>query len=199
MKLAVRHRLLAVAPVLALAVAGCGDMQEQTQRWYPPANGVNGEAGDIGLRNVVVVADDDGRATLVAALSNRGDESDQLIDVLVADTAADLTGQLEIPADGFANISPETNRVDVTEADITPGRTVHVEFHFANAPRTEVEALVLPAEGDYADALPPVEEAPAGQATPLATEPPAPTATPGSETTPTDETTPGSAEEDAGS
>ena len=150
-----RQRVPALAAVcmLALVLTGCG-IRTQTQQWYTPADGVSAEAGDIAVRNVLVVATDSGDAsTLLAMFANRGDE-DQLVEVRVGDaTARPDGGDLTIPANGYATLGPEGTRVDVEDADTVPGTFVEVEFLFERAPRTTVEALVQTAEGDYEDAL----------------------------------------------
>ncbi|MBB5786620.1 hypothetical protein [Jiangella mangrovi] len=154
MKVAVRRLLVAVVPVLLLGAAGCS-IHEQTQRWYPADNGVNTEAGDIGLRNVQVISDGEGTATVVATLTNRGTSEDELVEVRIGDVTADLAdGPVEIPVSGIADIGPEADRVDGFDVEADPGHTVTVEFRFGAAPRTTVHALVRPAEGQYAEALP---------------------------------------------
>ncbi|TDE10431.1 hypothetical protein [Jiangella asiatica] len=164
MKLGVRRLALAAVPVLALSgVAGCS-IQEQTQRWYTATDGVNANAGDIGLRNVQVVSDGEGRATLIATFANSGDEADELTEVLIGDVPAELSAGLEIPAGGTAVVGPDGDRVDGQDVEAEPGRTVTVEFRFGSAPRTTVQAIVVPAEDDYADAL--SESGPTGEETP---------------------------------
>lgn len=154
MKVAVRRLVLAAVPVLVLGAAGCS-IHEQTQRWYPADNGVNTEAGEIGLRNVQVVSDGQGTATVVGTLTNRGDAEDELVEVLIGGVAADLgDGPVEIPVGGIAGLGPDGERVDGFEVEADPGHTVTVEFRFGAAPRTTVHALVRPAEGAYAEALP---------------------------------------------
>jgi hypothetical protein len=145
---------VAVVCVLALVLTGCGSIRTQTQQWYTPADGVNAEAGDIAIRNVLVVATESGDAsTVLATFANRGDE-DHLVDVRVGDATATPTGgDLTIPANGYASLGPGGTRVDVDGADTLPGTFVEVEFLFESAPRTAVEALVQAAEGDYEDAL----------------------------------------------
>lgn len=153
-KVAVRRLVLAAVPVLVLGVAGCS-IHEQTQRWYPADNGVNTEAGDIGLRNVQVISDGEGTATVVATLTNRGDADDELVEVLIGDVTADLAdGAVDIPVSGVTGIGPDSERVDGFDVEADPGHTVTVEFRFGSAPRTTVHALVRPAEGVYAEALP---------------------------------------------
>ncbi len=185
MKLAVRRRVLAAVPVVALAVTGCS-IHEQTQRWYAPANGVNGDAGDIGLRNVLLVADDDGNATVMATLSNEGMDADQLTGMVVNDSPVQLsTGELDIPAGGVANIGPEAERIDLSATDLVPGSMTEIEFRFDNASRTTVDALVRPTEGEFANALQgaptsddptdvPTPDDPTGDETPDSTDPDAP-------------------------
>jgi hypothetical protein len=147
--------------VLAFALASCGSVRTQTQQWYTTADGVSAEAGDIAVRNVVVVADESGdRSTVIATFANRGDEDDELVEVRVGDvTATPTDGDLTIPADGYASLGPDETRLDVQGADTVPGEFVEVDFRFGSAPRTTVDALVQQAEGAYEDALPPPSEA----------------------------------------
>ncbi|MGH8823068.1 MAG: hypothetical protein ACRDVN_01140 [Jiangellaceae bacterium] len=146
---------LVAVTVLALSFAGCGSVRTQTQQWYTPADGVSAEAGDIAVRNVLVVASESGDAsTVLATFANRGEEDDQVLEVRVGEvTAAPTDGELTIPADGYATLGPEATRLDVDGVDAVPGSVVEVEFRFESAPRVSVDALVQPAEGTYEDAL----------------------------------------------
>ncbi|NED94817.1 hypothetical protein G1H11_05780 [Phytoactinopolyspora alkaliphila] len=149
MNSAIRRSVLLSLPALALTLGGCG-IYEQTQGWYPRYNGAPAEAGDIGLRNVLVVASTDGQATVLSSFANRG-EADQLVEVRIGDASATpADGPLEIPARGYASLGPETEQVDLQDVELTPGLTTEVEFHFANAPRVTVETLVKKADGPYA-------------------------------------------------
>lgn len=151
MKSALRRRFLVTAPVLTLALAGCS-VGEQTQQWYDPADGVSAEADDILIRNVVVVADDDGAATVLASFANESNVDDRLVEVIVDDvTATQSERRIDIPARGYASVGPDGARVDVTGTTATPGHLVDVEFRFDKGPRTTVETLVQAAEGTYAD------------------------------------------------
>jgi hypothetical protein len=160
-KLAHRRPLAALVTIagLTLAAAGCAGVRAQTQVWYEPADGVSTEAGDIGVRNVLLVADEDGRvATVIATFANTGPE-DELVEVRVGDRiATPTTGPVEIPEGGYARLGPDQVRVDVFRADVQPGEFVDVEFVFRDAPRAEVQALVQPAEGEYETALDDAEE-----------------------------------------
>jgi hypothetical protein len=153
---AARRRLAVLASVLLLGLvaAGCGEVRAQTQWSQDRTHGVSATAGDIGIRNALVVADEEGRQATVLALFTNSGEPDELVSVRVAGTEAEPEGgPLTIPARGTVSIGSDQNRVDVTGVDAEPGRRVDVEFVFANAPRASISALVQPADGIYADTL----------------------------------------------
>ena len=62
MKLVLRRQLTALVTmsVLSLAAVGCANVRAQTQEWYEPADGVSTDTGDIAIRNVLLVADEEG-------------------------------------------------------------------------------------------------------------------------------------------
>jgi copper(I)-binding protein len=155
--LAARRRLALIASVslLGLLAIGCGDVREQTQWSADRTNGVSATAGDIGIRNALVVADEAGRqATVFATFANSGSSADELVAVRVGDRDAEPdSGPLEIPANGFATVAPDATRLDVTGAQAQPGQRVELEFIFADAPRATVSALVQADAGIYAGAL----------------------------------------------
>jgi hypothetical protein len=153
---AARRRLAVLASVLLLGLvaAGCGEVRAQTQWTQDRTDGVSATAGDIGIRNALVVADEDGRRATVLALFTNTGEPDELVSVQVAGSDAEPEGgPLTIPAQGAVSVGPDQTRVDVTGVDAQPGRRVDVEFIFANAPRASISALVQPADGIYAGAL----------------------------------------------
>ncbi|HEX6232155.1 MAG TPA: hypothetical protein VFZ63_03430 [Jiangellaceae bacterium] len=154
---AAQRRLAVLASVLlvGLVAAGCGAVREQTQWQADRTHGVSATAGDIGIRNALVVADDEGRrATVIAMFDNARGEADELVSIRVGGRDAEPEGgPMEIPAGGNVSLGPDHTRLDVTGADAQPGRRVELEFIFANAPRATVNALVLSADGIYADAL----------------------------------------------
>lgn len=153
---AARRRLAILASVLlvGLVAVGCGEVRAQTQWSGDRTDGVSATAGDIGIRNALVVADEDSRqATVLAMFSNRG-EADELVSVRVGGRDAEPEGgPLTIPARGNVSLGPDHTRLDVTGATAEPGRGIELVFIFANAPRATVSALVQPADGIYADAL----------------------------------------------
>ncbi|WP_166346873.1 hypothetical protein [Phytoactinopolyspora limicola] len=149
MKPAVRRGVLVSIPALAFLIGGCS-VHEQTQGWHPRYDGVTGEAGDIGLRNVVVVVSDDSRATVLSSFANRG-AADELLEVRVGEvTAVPPSGSLEIPDTGYAALEPGPTQIEFDGVDVGPGRITEVEFQFANAPRVTLDAVVKGADGRYA-------------------------------------------------
>jgi hypothetical protein len=150
-----RVAALAALPTLALVAAGCGgDVREQTQEWRNPLDGVSGSAGDVDIRNAFVVTDGEGQATLFASFANRGRDADALTGIIIdGRTGEPGTGRVDIPGRGVISITPDTDRVDVSGVDLTPGLTVDVEFVFAEAPRATLTAVVQANEGLYASSF----------------------------------------------
>lgn len=149
----VRWRRALLAPIIAIALTGCS-MHEASQSWYNPTDGTSTDAGSIAIRNVVVVATDDGQATVLANFVNRGAD-DQLVEVIVGDASGTPTpATVEIPSGASTRIGPDAAaRVDVSGSDASPGRSVDVEFRFENAPRVTLDALAQENDGLYAGSI----------------------------------------------
>ncbi len=154
----VRRRLLTIVAVSlrGLLAAGCGDVREQTQ-WSWDADrthGVSARAGDVTIRNALIVADESGeQATVMAVFANRGPE-DELVRVVVNGAEGEPEGgPLTIPANGFVRLDAVENRLDLQGIGTTPGQRTQIEFIFGAAPRATVNALVLANEGIYASVL----------------------------------------------
>lgn len=156
MQFAIHRRAGFLAAILSfsLVAAGCAGVREQTQWSADRTRGVSATAGDVEIRNALVVADaDNSQATLMATFANRGD-NDELVTVRIGDaTGQPDGGPLTIPGGGFATLSPDGAGVDVRSTQARPGRTIEIEFIFAAAPRATVNALVQSADGQYAGAL----------------------------------------------
>jgi hypothetical protein len=152
----VRRRLavLVAVPLIGLLAAACGEVREQTQWSGDRTHGVSAIAGDIEIRNALIVADENGgQATLMATFANRG-PADELQRVVVNGGEAEpADGPLEIPARRFARLDADENRLDLQDIRTTPGLRTEVEFIFGAAPRATVSVLVLADEGLYADVL----------------------------------------------
>ncbi|HSK25277.1 MAG TPA: hypothetical protein VK894_00015 [Jiangellales bacterium] len=179
--------LAAIAALLVLALAGCAgsdSIRLQTQDFYTAGDGVNAQAGDLGIRNLLLVATETGGdgqtpvpATVLATFANPTTEPDRLLEVRVGESSAQPDGGgLEIPARGYASLGVEDDRLQIEGDGIIPGRFVLVTLVFEQAPETTVRALVALGEGVYADAAP-TEQPITGFGT-TATPTPSPTTTP---------------------
>lgn len=152
----VRRRLamLVTVSLLGLLVAACGDVREQTQWDGDRTHGVSASAGDIQIRNALMVADEQGRqATLMATFANNG-QADELVRVVVNGSEAEPeNGPLEIPARGFVQLDADENRLDLQNVDTPPGMRTEVQFIFGAAPRATVSVLVQENDGIFAGVL----------------------------------------------
>ena len=82
----VRSMLAGGAALLLAAsvTAGCGaGFDAQTNQPYQAAEGANGGSGAIAVRNVLVIADDQGSGTLYGVVVNTGDSDDRLASIRV--------------------------------------------------------------------------------------------------------------------
>jgi hypothetical protein len=162
---ATRPAALTALLLLVLGLTGCASensIRLQTQDFYTAGDGVNGQAGDIAIRNLLLVADGEAAdaqtpvpATVLATFANPTGEPDRLLEVRVGESVAQPEGEgLEIPARGYASLGPEENRLQIEADGVVPGRFVLVSLVFESAPETTLRALVQRAEGWYADAAP---------------------------------------------
>jgi hypothetical protein len=162
---ATRPAALTALLLLVLGLTGCASensIRLQTQDFYTAGDGVNGQAGDIAIRNLLLVADEEAAdaqtpvpATVLATFANPTSEPDRLLEVRVGESVAQPEGGgLEIPARGYASLGLEENRLQIEADGIIPGRFVLVTLVFESAPEATLRALVQRAEGWYADAAP---------------------------------------------
>lgn len=162
---ATRPAALTALLLLVLGLTGCASensIRLQTQDFYTAGDGVNGQAGDIAIRNLLLVADEEAAdaqtpvpATVLGTFANSSGEPDRLLEVRVGESVAQPEGGgLEIPARGYASLGLEENRLQIEADGVIPGRFVLVTLMFESAPEATLRALVQRAEGWYADAAP---------------------------------------------
>lgn len=167
-------RVIAVSSALVLAVASCGEPEQQLESG---TMGSNGQVGQVLLRNVVVQAPPDHSwhpgddADVYLTLLAEADTSDALIGVrsdsaehveLRADQDCDGTSEpvdtIPVPpnetAGGSGNIGSDYHlRIVGFTREVLAGTTVALTFDFEKAEDTTIEAMVE-ANGD-GDVLPP--------------------------------------------
>jgi len=152
----VKRALASIAViVIAVALSGCAN-EGATQEFYTPADGANGQAGDIAIRNVVVVSEEGGPASLIATFVTNGERNDSLRGVKFGDVEATLLPDGALPLPGGTPVSVGTGelRAETARLDAEPGEFTTVELTFADAPRATVEALVQAPVGIYKDSAP---------------------------------------------
>lgn len=100
--------------LVAIVLTACQFVTpQQTTRSYTPSDGVNGQVGDVVIRNVFLVTEDGSSASLIGALANEGD-SDQVVTMQYAGGGATRTVQVTVPADGLVSLRPGASRIDAT-------------------------------------------------------------------------------------
>jgi hypothetical protein len=144
---AVRRTALAGATVaLSITVAACGaSFNAQTSKPYQPAEGTNAQSGGIAVRNLLVLASEDGKGELHGVIVNSGQSDDKLISITAAPAGAQVastekpatvtfTGlkETELKAGAAASIPPTGNE-PVTVTGGKPGQMIKVTITFGQA------------------------------------------------------------------
>ena len=102
------HMRVAASVVVAVAVAAgmsaCQFITPQaTAQSYTPSDGVNGAIGEVAIRNMFLVTEDEETASLIGTLSTMSPD-DQTV-TLEWDTASGLESlEIEVPADGLVSL-----------------------------------------------------------------------------------------------
>jgi hypothetical protein len=135
-----RARSIAVAGaalLLPLTVsAGCSaSFGAQTQQPYQAADGVNADSGPIAARNILVIADAQGKGVLNAVLVNNGTTDDRLasvaVDRSVQGVAVAGPQQQPLPAGEAVPLGTRGKAITITGAK--PGQLVKLTLSFASA------------------------------------------------------------------
>jgi hypothetical protein len=146
---AVRRTALAGATVaLSVAVAACGaSFNAQTSKPYQAAEGTNAQSGGIAVRNLVILASEDGKGELHGAFVNSGQSDDKLVSIVSAtvdpnaqNTSTEQAGSVkfaglketELKAGEAATIPPVGGKA-VTVTGGKPGQMLKVTITFAVA------------------------------------------------------------------
>ncbi|MDF2967129.1 MAG: hypothetical protein K0Q93_907 [Nocardioidaceae bacterium] len=178
----VRAALAAIALVLTAGLAGCATgLDAQTTTYYNAPAGIDVRTGDVKGLNMLVVADEAGSATLVAALLNTADEEDELVAVTATDpdsgeqlTVTGLESPVPLPPDQLVQLIDDTlesGPVGVSSETLEPGQVLQIDLQFARAGAVSAEVPVLAHEGDYAEVPIPEPEPGAEEPEPGAEEP----------------------------
>jgi hypothetical protein len=146
---AFRRIALAGATVALTVVAtGCGaGFGAQTQQPYQPSEGTNADSGSIGVRNMLVLADEEGKGELHAAVVNSGKTDDTLTAITAAPAdpgaqAATSGEQSTVKIEGLQQTDlkagssvtfPPAQGAAVTVTGAKPGQMIKVTITFGQA------------------------------------------------------------------
>ena len=87
---------IAATAITVLALTGCTFFTPiATQKAYDPSDGVSADIGDLALRNILLIANDDNEATLVMTVVNASDD-DILLNLQYGDASSRVTETLTV-------------------------------------------------------------------------------------------------------
>ncbi|NEA31821.1 copper chaperone PCu(A)C [Streptomyces sp. SID13031] len=144
---AVRRTALAGATVaLSITVAACGaSFNAQTSKPYQPAEGTNAQSGGIAVRNLLVLASEDGKGELHGVIVNSGQSDDKLVSIASAPADAQVASteqpatvtigglkEADLKAGDAFTIPPSSNQ-PVTVTGGKPGQMIKVTITFGKA------------------------------------------------------------------
>ncbi|MFT6973006.1 MAG: hypothetical protein ACJAV4_000219 [Pontimonas sp.] len=127
---------LVLASTLVLSVGGCTWSAEiATDKAYDPSDGVGATMGDVALRNVLLITNDDGVANLVLSIVNSSG-GDVALQVQYESGTQRVSDFLEIAS------SPQLTRVGddptmgllISGKDVIAGSLVPLYFQYADVP-----------------------------------------------------------------
>lgn len=153
-----------VVPALAGCTASYG---AQTSEPYVPGMGESadtGSSGELQLRNILAVTEEDGRATLVGTVVNDG-PADVLSGVNLADGSADLSPSNPSLAPGITQLGWGEDEEAVVTAvldgpGIEAGYTVPITLRFGTAAPVTIDAQVVRNTGAFAEVPIPEQTSP---------------------------------------
>lgn len=175
----------------ALLLTGCG-FNAQTLQPYTPAQGVNVDTGDVKVRNLVLVSDDEGRGIVSASLiSSRADQLTGIQGTPIKDDGtpgAPLTvsgGEpVDLPANQLVVLTNPQPVLSVSSPDLEPGMIADLTLTFASGATTSLRAPVMGYDDPIYETISPAPASPTASPAASATAAPSPGATPTPGTTP---------------
>jgi hypothetical protein len=150
-----------LAGLLLSGTAGCTFMATTaTLIKYDPSDGVGTDIGDLDVRNVVAIINEDGDAiSLLVTIVNSGARTANL-DLQFESSGKKTTIAKQIPGNGvtsFGNTAEETQIV-ILSPDVTAGGLLPVYLQYGDHPGKQLLVPVLNATGPYEDLAAPQTE-----------------------------------------
>lgn len=146
----------AIAALVAAVLSGCMFVTpQQTARSYTPSDGVNGQVGNVEIRNVLLVAAPGGTvANMVGVLANSADSA-ATVTLQYATTSGTVSTTVTVPANGVLSMRPnpsaqestlvttDAQPVRLTGVDVVPGGLYPVGFATGSAQPVGLKVPVL--------------------------------------------------------
>ena len=141
--------------VISTLLTGCGAGQTASTRMIKQVtDGVEGQANEIRIRNLLVVKQEDGAGVLIATLVNWSDEADAITSITIEGQEAVITAKtLELKKNAPVIFVGDSANADAYVAQLNDvvGHRIPVVINFAKASPITLDALILQADGIYAE------------------------------------------------
>lgn len=146
----------ALLGILGLSLSGCvaTGNDAPTRLIKQVTDGAEADSGSVAIRGVLLVAQPDGSATLVATVVNNGDSADQIVKVSAAGIPATIsTPNLALNSGKPVIFAGQSATASATFPGLNklPSQRVPVTFTFASAAEVTLDTLVVENSGIYAD------------------------------------------------
>jgi hypothetical protein len=136
---------IAAVTVTVLALTGCTFFTPiATQKPYDPSDGVGADIGDLGLRNILLIANDSNEATLVMTVVNNSDDDIDL-NLQFGDAGMRLTETVALPGGQTrtrVGDDPGTT-VIVSDQNLTTGALFPIYAEYGSVPGEVILVPVL--------------------------------------------------------
>jgi len=143
---------LALGALVVLGTSGCAMLSTQaTTIPYSPADGVNiPDSGPLQVRNVLIVADEDGNdGNLVAAIVNQTSEP-QTLEIEYGEGSDASTESIRVPANSTLSLGNEDTEPLLLEGiDTKPGQNLPMYFQSGDGEGILFAVPVLDGSLDY--------------------------------------------------
>jgi hypothetical protein len=141
--------------VIATLLTGCGSGKTAaTTQIKQVTDGVEGQADRIKIRNLLIVKQADGAGVLVGTLVNWADEKDSITAISIEGQEAKITAKsLELNKNEPVIFVGDSANADAYIAQLNDviGHRIPVVIKFAKASPVTLDALIVQADGVYAD------------------------------------------------
>ena len=139
--------------VISTLLTGCGAGQTASTRLIKQVtDGVEGQANEIRVRNLLVVKQEDGAGVLVGTFVNWSDESDAITSITIEGQEAIIAAKsLELKKNAPVIFVGDSANADASVAQLNDviGHRIPVVIKFAKASPLALDALILQADGIY--------------------------------------------------